>query len=146
MGLISLCPLSNIDPSASLGNDTEYLGDGLAGPLDTRVGLKYALFADDHFALAAIGWVALPFGEDLAQLADTVHPTDLVPIAPIEELSLGMTWMPRATVYNALLARNYQPRRVLRLRAVPVGAVPVLKRVGRTRRLARVSLSLHGEL
>jgi outer membrane receptor protein involved in Fe transport len=47
----------------------------------------------------------------------TVHPTDLVldRLPPVAELSLGLTWTPiarlavRATVYNALLAHNYQP-------------------------------------
>jgi len=39
-GLIALRPLSNIDPSASPSNDSAYLGDGLPGPLDRRLGAK----------------------------------------------------------------------------------------------------------
>jgi outer membrane protein OmpA-like peptidoglycan-associated protein len=78
-GLISLRPLSNIDPSAQPGDTSgpdgsitpsSYLGDGLAGPLDARIGLKYALFANHYFALTAVGSVFLPFGEDEMLLGD----------------------------------------------------------------------------
>jgi outer membrane protein OmpA-like peptidoglycan-associated protein len=69
-GLISLRPLSNIDPSASPGDPSAYLGDGLAGPLDARVGLKYGIYADHHLAVTAVGSVFLPFGEDQMLLGD----------------------------------------------------------------------------
>lgn len=69
-GLIALRPLSNIDPSADPSDAAAYLGDGLAGPLDARLGLKYALLASDHFAVTAIGSVSLPFGEDEMLLGD----------------------------------------------------------------------------
>ncbi len=67
-GLIALRPLSNIDPSATSSNAE--LGDGIAGPLDARLGLKYALFAGPHVAIAAVGSVFLPFGEDEMLLGD----------------------------------------------------------------------------
>ena len=69
-GLVSLRPLSNIDPSASPGDPSAYLGDGLAGPLDARVGLKYGIYADPHLAITAVGSVFLPFGEDQMLLGD----------------------------------------------------------------------------
>jgi len=69
-GLISLRPLSNIDPSADPNDSTAYLGDGLAGPLDARFGLKYALFANHRVALTAVGSVFLPFGNDEMLLGD----------------------------------------------------------------------------
>ena len=58
-GLIALRPLSNIDPSASPSNDSAYLGDGLAGPLDVRLGAKYSLMQTKRMALAAIANVTL---------------------------------------------------------------------------------------
>ena len=69
-GLIALRPLTNIDPSASSSNEAAYLGDGIAGPLDARLGLKYALFTGPNVALTAIGSVFLPFGEDEMLLGD----------------------------------------------------------------------------
>ena len=69
-GLIALRPLSNIDPSAGSSNEAAYLGDGIAGPLDARVGLKYALYAGTNVAIAAIGSMFLPFGEDEMLLGD----------------------------------------------------------------------------
>ncbi|HEV7555895.1 MAG TPA: OmpA family protein [Kofleriaceae bacterium] len=69
-GLISLRPLSNIDPSADPNDSTAYLGDGLAGPLDARFGLKYALFANHRVAVTAVGSVFLPFGNDEMLLGD----------------------------------------------------------------------------
>ena len=69
-GLIALRPLSNIDQSADPNDSSAYLGDGLAGPLDARVGLKLALIEDEKLALAAIGTVVLPFGEDEMLLGD----------------------------------------------------------------------------
>ena len=67
-GLISLRPLSNIDPSGHGAN--AYTGEGHAGPLDARFGLKVGLFADAHMALALVGSVFLPFGEDEMLLGD----------------------------------------------------------------------------
>ena len=69
-GLIALRPLSNIDPSASPSDDSAYLGDGLAGPLDARFGIKVALLRQAHVAITAVGSVFLPFGEDEMLLGD----------------------------------------------------------------------------
>ena len=69
-GLIALRPLSNIDPSANPNDGTAYLGDGLAGPLDARAGVKYSLFANQNLAVTAVGSVFLPFGEDEMLLGD----------------------------------------------------------------------------
>ena len=69
-GLVSLRPLSNIDPSASPNDPSAFLGDELAGPLDVHVGLKVALYRDPHLALTAIGSVFLPFGEENMLLGD----------------------------------------------------------------------------
>ncbi|HSN29672.1 MAG TPA: OmpA family protein [Kofleriaceae bacterium] len=66
-GLLSLRPLTNIDPSATGVND---LGDGQAGPLDTRVGLKIGLMSSTNMALAFVGSVFLPFGNDQMLLGD----------------------------------------------------------------------------
>jgi outer membrane protein OmpA-like peptidoglycan-associated protein len=69
-GLIALRPISNIDPSASPDDAGAYLGDGLAGPLDARLGIKVALLAAPKFAVTAIGSVFFPFGEDEMLLGD----------------------------------------------------------------------------
>lgn len=69
-GLIALRPLSNIDPSANPNDKTAYLGDGLAGPLDVRAGLKLDLYSDPHVAFTAIGSVAVPFGDEEMLLGD----------------------------------------------------------------------------
>ena len=69
-GLIALRPLSNIDPSADRGDDETALGDGLAGPLDARAGLKIALVTTPQIAITAIASVFLPFGEDEMLLGD----------------------------------------------------------------------------
>ncbi len=69
-GLIALRPLSNIDPSASPDDAAAYLGDGLAGPLDAHLGIKYALLAGPHTAITAVGSVFLPFGDDEMLLGD----------------------------------------------------------------------------
>jgi outer membrane protein OmpA-like peptidoglycan-associated protein len=68
-GLISLRPLSNLDPSAPPGS-SGYLGDELAGPLDARFGLKLALVQRPLWALTAVGSVVLPFGDDQMLLGD----------------------------------------------------------------------------
>jgi outer membrane protein OmpA-like peptidoglycan-associated protein len=69
-GLIALRPLSNIDPSASPSDSAAYLGDGLAGPLDARLGLKLALVERPRLAVTAVGSVFLPFGEEEMLLGD----------------------------------------------------------------------------
>ncbi len=69
-GLIALRPLSNIDQSASPNDPSSFLGDGLAGPLDARLGLKYMLYAGPNLAVTAVGSVFLPFGEDQMLLGD----------------------------------------------------------------------------
>jgi outer membrane protein OmpA-like peptidoglycan-associated protein len=68
-GLLSLRPLSNLDPSAPSGS-SGYLGDELAGPLDARFGLKLALVQRPLWALTAVGSVILPFGDDQMLLGD----------------------------------------------------------------------------
>jgi large repetitive protein len=93
-GLISLRPLSNLDPSASPDDPAAYLGDGRAGPLDTRVGLKYALVTGRHLAIAAIGTVVLPFGDEDMLLGD------------------------RNLVYEPRLAIEWRPDRVAQTRIV----------------------------
>jgi outer membrane protein OmpA-like peptidoglycan-associated protein len=98
-GLISLRPLSNIDPSASPDDPSAYLGDELAGPLDARVGLKVGLYSDAHIALAAIGSVFLPFGDDNMLLGD------------------------RNFVYEPKLAFEYRPDRYHQTRIVANGAL-----------------------
>lgn len=70
-GLIGLRPLSNIDQSADPNNPSAYLGDGLAGPLDVRAGLKISLLEDKKMALTFVGTVGLPFGDDQMLLGDS---------------------------------------------------------------------------
>jgi outer membrane protein OmpA-like peptidoglycan-associated protein len=70
-GLIALRPLSNIDPSANPDDPAAYLGDGLAGPLDVRAGLKFALYEDPKVAVTFVGTVVLPFGDDYMLLGDS---------------------------------------------------------------------------
>ena len=69
-GLISLRQLSNIDESANPDDPSAYLGDGLAGPLDARAGLKFALHESANVALTAVASVILPFGDDYMLLGD----------------------------------------------------------------------------
>jgi outer membrane protein OmpA-like peptidoglycan-associated protein len=69
-GLIALRPLSNIDQSADPNNAGAYLGDGLAGALDARAGLKIALLQQQKMALALVASVILPFGDDQMLLGD----------------------------------------------------------------------------
>ncbi|MEO8845690.1 MAG: OmpA family protein [Kofleriaceae bacterium] len=103
-GLISLRPLSNIDPSANPNNSQAYLGDGLAGPLDVHVGLKIALYDDPNYALTAIGSVFLPFGDDDMLLGD------------------------HGLVYEPKLAFEWRPDRVHQTRVVANGAVRIRER------------------
>jgi large repetitive protein len=69
-GLIALRPLSNIDQSADPGDPQAYLGDGLAGPLDARAGVKLAILEQPTLAVTAVASVFLPFGEDEMLLGD----------------------------------------------------------------------------
>jgi len=69
-GLISLRPLSNIDQSANPDDRTSYLGDGLAGPLDARAGLKVNLVENQNLAITLVGSMFLPFGDDAMLLGD----------------------------------------------------------------------------
>ncbi len=64
-GLIALRPLSNIDPSGG------YIDDGLAGPLDVRLGGKLNLYTGNLTAISLLGTVSLPFGEDEMLLGDS---------------------------------------------------------------------------
>ncbi len=106
-GLIALRPLSNIDPSANPNDGTAYLGDGLAGPLDVRAGVKYSLFTNNHLAFTAVGSVFLPFGEDEMLLGDR---------GLVFEPKLAMDWRKdriKATRVVANLAARIRQRSVL---------------------------------
>ena len=96
-GLIALRPLSNIDPSANPDDETQYLGDGLAGPLDARAGLKIGLVQRRTFAIAVVGSVFLPFGEDEMLLGDR----DLV-----FEPKLALEWRPSRTSATRFVANG----------------------------------------
>jgi flagellar motor protein MotB len=63
-GVQALRPLSNIDPAGG------FAPDGLAGPLDARLGLKLALVAQKNLAATVIATASLPFGEDEMLLGD----------------------------------------------------------------------------
>jgi outer membrane protein OmpA-like peptidoglycan-associated protein len=69
-GLIALRPLSNVDASPDKDDKSAYLGDQLAGPLDARLGIKFGIIQSRQIAIAAIGSVFLPFGEDEMLLGD----------------------------------------------------------------------------
>ncbi|MEO7094455.1 MAG: hypothetical protein ABI175_14465, partial [Polyangiales bacterium] len=106
-GMIALRPLSNIDPSANPNDSTAYLGDGLAGPLDARAGLKVALFESQNLALTAVGSVFLPFGEDEMLLGDKNI---------VFEPKLALDWRQdriRATRFVANVAGRFRQRSVL---------------------------------
>jgi outer membrane protein OmpA-like peptidoglycan-associated protein len=94
-GLISLRPLSNIDPSASPNDPSAYLGDNLAGPLDVHVGLKIALYRDPHVALTAIGSVFLPFGDENMLLGDAGF---------VYEPKLAFEWRPDPNKQTRIVA------------------------------------------
>jgi len=64
-GLQSLRPVSNIDPAGG------FLDDGLAGPLDTRIGIKYRLTSGKKLRASLLGIVSLPFGDDEMFLGDS---------------------------------------------------------------------------
>ncbi len=69
-GLLSLRPLSNLDQSADKNNKYAYLGDGLAGPLDVRAGLKLGVLSTPKMAVTFVGTVMLPFGDDQMLVGD----------------------------------------------------------------------------
>jgi OmpA-OmpF porin, OOP family len=64
-GLMSLRRFSNIDQSNT------QLDDGLAGPLDVRLGAKLALMRGERAALTLVGTATLPFGEEEMLLGDS---------------------------------------------------------------------------
>ena len=103
-GLIALRPLSNVDPSASPDDKSAFLGDGLAGPLDVRGGLKLALYTDPQIAVTAIGSVFLPFGDDNMLLGD------------------------HNLVYEPKLAFEWRPDRIHQTRVVANAAVRIRNR------------------
>ncbi len=94
-GLISLRPLSNIDPAASPSDPAAYLGDELAGPLDVRAGLKIALYQDPQIALTAIGSVFLPFGDEDMLLGDANF---------VYEPKLAFEWRPDPNKQTRIIA------------------------------------------
>lgn len=63
-GMISLRPISNIDPSGG------YEAQGLSGPLDVRLGGKYQFYESQKLAATGVVTVSLPFGEDEMFLGD----------------------------------------------------------------------------
>jgi hypothetical protein len=66
-GLLTLRPLSNIDPSGG------FEPQGLAGPLDARIGLKYRLVGDERskLAVSALATAHIPFGDEEMFLGDS---------------------------------------------------------------------------
>ena len=69
-GAIALRPLSNIDQSADPNDPNAYLGDGLAGPLDARIGLKLELYRGPRAALTFVGSAFVPFGDEQMMMGD----------------------------------------------------------------------------
>lgn len=63
-GLVAMRSLSNIDQAGGL------LDDGLAGPLDVRLGGKLALMRGERTAITLVGTATLPFGEEEMLLGD----------------------------------------------------------------------------
>jgi large repetitive protein len=63
-GLISLRPISNIDPSGG------FEPQGLSGPLDVRLGGKYQFIDRTKLAVTGVATISLPFGEDEMFLGD----------------------------------------------------------------------------
>jgi hypothetical protein len=106
-GLLALRPLSNLDPSANRDNASAFLGDELAGPLDARFGLKFALVRGPSIAITAVGSVFLPFGDDDMLLGD--H-------GIVVEPKLALDWRPdriHATRFVANVAARIRQRTVL---------------------------------
>ncbi|MBA2544271.1 MAG: OmpA family protein [Deltaproteobacteria bacterium] len=96
-GLIALRRISNIDPSAPPDDAGSYLGDGLAGPLDARLGGKLALIARPKLAVALVGSVFLPFGEDEMLLGDR---------SLVFEPKLAVEWKPNPARATRVLANG----------------------------------------
>jgi hypothetical protein len=69
-GVISLRPLTNLDPSAASADPAAFLGDELAGPLDARFGLKLAVVSGERLAITLVGSAFLPFGDEDMLLGD----------------------------------------------------------------------------
>jgi len=63
-GLLSLRPLTNLDPSGGQKPDE------ISGPLDVRAVAKYAAFVDKKLAITVLGSVVLPFGDEEMFLGD----------------------------------------------------------------------------
>jgi outer membrane protein OmpA-like peptidoglycan-associated protein len=63
-GLLSLRPLSNLDPSGNFQDEQ------LVGPFDTRLGAKYAILDGKKLALSVVADVTLPFGDEEMLLGD----------------------------------------------------------------------------
>lgn len=106
-GLVALRRISNLDPSASPDDPSSYLGDGLAGPLDARLGGKLALVRAPTVALALVGSVFLPFGEDEMLLGDR---------SLVFEPKLAAEWRPSASTGTRLvgnLAARIRRRTIL---------------------------------
>ncbi len=114
-GLVALRRISNLDPSASPDDPSSYLGDGLAGPLDARLGGKLALAQQPTLALALVGSVFLPFGEDEMLLGDR---------GLVFEPKLALEWKPsanRSTRIVANVAARIRRRTVLESFDAPAG-------------------------
>jgi len=94
-GLVALRRISNLDPSASPDDPSSYLGDGLAGPLDARLGGKLALIQQPTLAVALVGSVFLPFGEDEMLLGDR---------SLVFEPKLAVEWRPASTRSTRIIA------------------------------------------
>ncbi|MCG8420303.1 MAG: OmpA family protein [Proteobacteria bacterium] len=78
-GLISLRPVSNIDPSGG------FEPHGLSGPLDARAGFKLQLIDRNSFDLAFLALASIPFGDEEMFLGDAhfvVSPRLAVEFAP----------------------------------------------------------------
>ncbi len=63
-GLLSLRPVSNIDPSGSFQDEE------LVGPYDTRLGAKYVLLDGDKIGVAVLADATLPFGDEEMMMGD----------------------------------------------------------------------------
>jgi outer membrane protein OmpA-like peptidoglycan-associated protein len=103
-GLIALRRISNIDPSANPDDASAYQGDGLAGPLDARLGLKLALIDRPKLAVTVVGSLVLPFGEDEMLLGD------------------------RNLVFEPKLALEYRPSRLAATRVVANAGLRIRQR------------------
>ncbi|MCE9574630.1 MAG: OmpA family protein [Deltaproteobacteria bacterium] len=69
-GLLSLRPLTNLDPSQSSSVASNNSSEMRSGPLDVRVTAKYALTTSKSLSSALIVTAGVPFGEDQMFLGD----------------------------------------------------------------------------